>query len=332
MKRMINLTDSPDDIQRFQDERDIREFYEKYGCDGLEYLRLSETDVPIISSDMICGVHMRSFQCWVDLWRGNLEAVKKEFGSLEQADQIYGGHTRQALVEAFRKDLEYARNVKAEYVVFHVSEVKMEESFRYQFGYPDEEVIEAAAELINELLDGQGYSFYFLMENLWWPGLTWTRPEMTEKLIKAVHYEKKGFMLDTGHLLHTNLDLKTQEEGLSYIHQILDRNDSLSRWIKGVHLNQSLTGDAVRHMLSQKVSLAKDYYERWCQVFSYIFQIDLHQPFTAKGINKLIERIQPEYLTFELISRNRKEHEQMLEAQIKSLGICGSDKRHGCGD
>lgn len=329
MKRMINMTNSPDDLTRFQDQQDLKSFCRKYGCDGLEYLRLQETDNQLVSPDMICGIHMRSFNSWVDLWKGNEEALRKEYGNTEQIDQIFGGHTREALIAAFRQDLEYAKAVQAEYVVFHVSEVKIEESFRYQFACTDEEVIAAAAELINELLDGQGYSFYFLMENLWWPGLRFTRPEVTAKLIEAVHYQKKGFMLDTGHLLHTNLDLRTQEEGLDYIHQMLDQHGSTCTWIKGIHLNQSLTGAAVKEMKKQKLTLAEDYYERWCQVFAYLFQIDLHQPFTAEGISGLIERVSPEFLTFELISRNRGEHEAMLKKQMKALG-CMDQKRWGC--
>ena len=62
------------------------------------------------------------------------------------------------------------------------------------------------------LLDGEDYTFDFLMENLWWPGLTMTRPEMTKRLLSQVHYQKKGIMLDTGHLMHMNLELKTQDE------------------------------------------------------------------------------------------------------------------------
>jgi hypothetical protein len=42
-----------------------------------------------------------------------------------------------------------------------------------------------------------------------------------------VHDEKKGLILDTGHLLHTNLDLKNQEEGLRYINRMLDEHKDL---------------------------------------------------------------------------------------------------------
>ena len=89
-------------------------------------------------------------------------------------------------------------------------------------------MVDAAAELINSLLDGKGYQFEFLMENLWWPGLTLTRPEITERLLSQVHYPRKGLMLDTGHLMHTNWELRSQEEAVDYIR---NRWRPMVRWL-----------------------------------------------------------------------------------------------------
>ena len=93
--------------------------------------------------------------------------------------------------------------------------------------HTNREVIDAAASFINELLDGQTYHFWFLMENLWWPGLTFENPEDARALLKQVHYEKKGFMLDTGHYLHTNLDLHDQDAAVACLHQMLDNHKDL---------------------------------------------------------------------------------------------------------
>ena len=49
-------------------------------------------------------------------------------------------------------------------------------------------------------------------------------------------------MLDTGHLIHTNTDIKTQQDAVDYINTVLDKHDELSSYIKGIHLNQSLSG------------------------------------------------------------------------------------------
>lgn len=317
MKKMINITDCDEDIKRYQDTADMQAFCHHFGCDGFEYMPVCNQEESAISDTMICGLHMRSFSNWMDLWTGNEAALLKEFGSFEVVEQVYGGRDKEALIAYFRKDLELAKKINAEYVVFHVTEVKIEESFTYQFDYTDEEVVDAAAELINQLLDGQGYTFDFLMENLWWPGLSFTSPRITRRLIEQIHYPNKGFMLDTGHLLHTNQDLKNQEEGLRYVWQMLTEHGSLCKWIKGVHLQQSVTGAVVKEMRKQQMDWKEDYYERWCQIYEYIFQIDLHQPFTAVGVRALVEWIDPKYLTFELISRSREEHMELLEKQVK---------------
>ena len=130
-------------------------------------------------------------------------------------------------------------------------------------------------------------------------------------------------MLDTGHLLHTNLDIKTQSEGVGYIFQVLDRYHDLCDEIQGIHLQQSLTGDVARLLQKQmddgELVLKKDYWERFSQVYPYVFSLDQHKPFTDDKVMNLIEKIDPKYLTFEFISRNREEHERYLREQWVAL-------------
>ena len=166
---------------------------------------------------------------------------------------------------------------------------------------------------INELLDGQKYDFWFLMENLWWPGLTFLHPEDTRTLLDQVHYKKKGFMLDTGHFLHTNLDLQTQEEGVAYLHAMLDQHRDMISYIKGIHLQQSLTGDYVKQWLQEPHEMPKDPAEQFCWIYEHIFRIDKHEPFTATGVRELVERIDPLYVTYEYITRSREELGKYLE-------------------
>lgn len=319
MKRIINITDCEEDIVRYSGTADMKQFLDGFGCTGFEYMPVNDLTAVSVPKELITGLHMRSFPNWMDLWRGDEAALLAEFDNWETVRQVFGGTDRQALLDYFTRDLELAEKAGAKYVVFHVSEVTIQESFTYRFHYRDEEVVDAAAELINGLLDGKDYHFDFLMENLWWPGFRFTDPAITARLLEQVHYPQKGIMLDTGHLFHTNLDITDQEEGLRYVEEMLDRHGDLCRWIKGVHLQQSVTGALVKEMLQQEVEWAPRYYERWCQVFSYIFKIDTHEPFTAPGVPALIERINPQYLTYELISRSRAEHQQLLTEQVRVM-------------
>ena len=300
-KFQMNFTTSYDDVIRFSSAEDLQEFYRAHGCDGLEVMPLPYSpvdhpevmlppgDCPLIRPDMVTGVHCWCLGDWMD----------KDLGELI-------GH--------YRRDLAYAQQMQVEYVVFHVVQVTDEEGFTYQMKHTNREVIEAAALFINELLDGQGYDFWFLMENLWWPGLTFQDASETRLLLDLVHYGKKGLMLDTGHFLHTDLNLMTQEEGLASLHQMLDAHEDLIPYIRGIHLNQSLTGSYVKDWLKHPKKLPDSPEERFCKIYEHIFQIDRHEPFTVAGTKALVERIAPQYVTYEYITRNREELSKYLKA------------------
>ena len=154
-----------------------------------------------------------------------------------------------------------------------------------------------------------------LLENLWEPGLTMTDPEMTARLLDGVRYANKGIMLDTGHLMHTQPALQNQRQALSYIHTVLDRHGALCKAIRGVHLQQSITGRYMRRIAKNPPELAADYSGRSYQLFEYVFRVDQHKPFTCAGVPELIARIAPEYLTFEFISNDLPQLKRMLHRQ-----------------
>ncbi len=306
MKFQMNFTTSYDDVLRFASAEELHDFYKSHGCDGLELMPLPYStaeapDVylppkkcPLIVPGMVTGIHCCCSGDWMD-------------------------SDRKKLLEGYRKDLDYAARMGAEYVVFHVVQVDDEEGVTYKKKHRDREVIDAAAAFINELLDGQKYSFWFLMENLWWPGLTFLHPEDTRALMEQVRYEKKGFMLDTGHYLHTNLDLQTQDEAVEYLHGMLDKQEDMIPYIKGIHLQQSLTGDYVKQWLSMPHEFPEDPAERFRAVYEHIFRIDRHEPFTAPGVTALVERIDPLYVTYEYITRSREELAEYLDIGNRAL-------------
>ena len=199
--------------------------------------------------------------------------------------------------------------------------MKMTELFTYTFSHTDEEVVDYTAELVNDLLDGKGYEFDFLMENLWWPGLTLTRPEITRRLLDQIHYPKKGIMLDTGHLMHTNLELAAQEEAVDYILDMVRAHSDMIPYMKGIHLNQSLTGQYVKDLLKKRDEMPKTHKERVNACYEHVFQIDGHFPFTTPRVREIIEAVAPDYLTYELITSDREEHEEKLLRQCEALGV-----------
>ena len=191
MKITMNMTDCRWDEERFLDGQDAADYLRKMELDGLELMHCQGGDPSFFPREIICGMHLRNWNDWVDLWQENWEPLREEYGSLKQAEKVYGRLDRNSIIRPLERQLSMAASLGVSYVVFHVCDVKTTELYSYQFLHTDEQVVDAAAELINTLLDGKDYPFEFLMENLWWPGLTMTRPEITERLLAQIHFPRR---------------------------------------------------------------------------------------------------------------------------------------------
>ncbi|MDO4572268.1 MAG: TIM barrel protein [Clostridia bacterium] len=318
MKTVFNLTTCPEDLDRFSDTAALLRHME--GFDGLELLCCDEDLRGVVPPERVIGVHMCYFPYWLDFWRGDTAACLAEFGTRAAMEAYYGGAGPEALLARFSRDLDAARRYGAEYLVFHVSDASIRESFTGRYRHSDETVINAACELLNALFEGLEPGPWLLLENLWQPGFRFTSPRMTERLLSGIRYPRKGVMLDTGHLMHTELSLRSEEEGLSYIHRMLDLHGPLAAHIRGLHLHQSITGDYVKSMRAAPPPEG-DYQARALRMLEHAFRVDLHRPFTCPGVRALIERVAPAYLNFELISAGAGEHRRLLDEQRRALGL-----------
>ena len=316
---MFNLSTDPEDMKRFRTREDLLALME--GFDGVELLCFEPDTTDLIPEEKVIGLHMCYFPYWLDFYRGDREALLREFDSEEECRNYYGGSSPDALLSRFQKDLEFAKQYGAEYVVFHVSDASIEESFTRSYSHTDTAVIDAACGILNELFAKEDGSLVLLVENLWQAGHTFTDPAVSSRLIDGIKYANKGFMLDTGHLLHTNTKLQSQEEGLRFLHETLDRHEGLLGSVRGVHLHQSLTGAYAERMLTSPPSPEIPYAERNLQAFYHAIEIDRHAPFLCEGVRELVERISPEYLTFELFSKNAKDLREKLVLQRGALGF-----------
>ena len=319
MKKIMNFTTSIYDTDRYRDNADLKKFYRRFGFDGLELMRAGDDKKGIVSADDVIGIHVRYFTAWMDLWTGNEKRLLSEYGDYDTVSQMYGGATREAITQFFIDNLNAPPHVIPEYLVFHVSECQLAESMLRQYHYSPIEVIDAAIELIDSISYAIEGSPVLLFENLWYPGLTMLEPNLTSRLLEKTKYTKTGVMLDIGHLLNTNMALRTIDEGMDYIHEVLNMYDDLS-FIKGLHLHQSLSGTYAQDLIRNWTPSGNSYNERRISAIPHIFQIDTHEPFASKRINELIAMIQPEYLVIEQMSADRFEHEQKLEEQLYYLG------------
>ena len=319
MLRLANISNVREDLERFLDARDVRAFLQKTNMDGFELLLHGSGSTAILPRGTVCGVHLDYHPSWIPFWLGDEKRQRDNFGSLEAASLVMGAKSKEEFIANYRRQLDLAETHGALYAVFHVSESSLQETVSYRFHYTDEEVIDAALEVINAIFDGSRRSILFLTENLWWPGFSFSSPLMTARLIQGIQYKNKGIMLDIGHLMHTNLAVASYDDALTYIESMLDRHAELCRHIKGVHLHQTFSGPRVQEMVLKNIRLSGDYSRRLMQIYEEIMQIDAHQPFLHAGIARLINRIAPEYLVYEFITLSRDQHERFLMQQNEFL-------------
>lgn len=317
MLELLSFTNTSCDLGRFNGFSHLSRFLDAHGLAGLELMPYKSEDTGYLPASAVAGLHLGYFTTWVDFWWGDEEAVLREFGTREEAESHFGGWGREALISFFRAQMDMAARLSVKYVVFHVAEVSLAESLSYRFAHTDEEVCAAAAALLAEILRGREYPFEILFENLWWPGLTLLRPDVTARLLDAV--PGAGLMLDTGHLMHMNRHLRTEDEGVEYIHRILDAHPGIEEKIRGMHLQQSLTGAFTEGVIAREHRLEGSYFERLCQAYEFVLGMDEHRPFSTKAVKGLIARVAPEYLTHEFITTDVPQLDEYLKTQKSAM-------------
>lgn len=321
MYELIPLPLSAGILAQYGGAEGLRKELAALGCQGVEAIWAGEPVPEEFPRSLAVGWHLTFFTDWLDLYREDRAMLEEKYGTLEEARRFYGGLGADYVLEVYRADLERARAMGAKYVVFHVSDVSIEEGYTYRWRHSPEEVIDTAAEVVNALFKGMGDGPDLLLENLWWPGLTMTDPALTGRLLDRVDYPKKGLMLDTGHLMNANRDLTTQKEGVDYIHRMLDAHGSLCRYIRGLHFHQSLSGAYVRdHTGAVPSGLPRDSVEQYGVNYRHIQKIDRHQPWTVPEAASIVERLQPDYLTHELAADSPAARREATLRQRRELG------------
>jgi len=286
--------------------------------DGLEVIADPDDLADGIPQELVTGYHMTFYPDWVDFLRHDEKALLNKFHSWKEVEQIYRGTRPEDLMAQFRTDLALGMRLKAPYMVFHVSDVSLEEGYTYQWLHTDMEVLDTAIAFINDLLKGVEPTFEFLVENQWWPGFTFTEPEKTAYLLEHINYPRVGIMLDTGHLMNCNWNIGNQKQGVEYILSMIEKHGELSRRIRGMHFHQSLSGAFCRKNIGLvPEDFPKDYIAAFGVSYGHIQKIDRHRPWTDPACVRIIDRVEPAYLTHELSSGYRR---SQLGAASRQLG------------
>lgn len=350
MKKLLHMLKNPMRLEQYQ-SCGLEDLIDKYDLDGFEIITCGEDDSNIMKQEDIIGYHMSFYSYWIDMWEFNPSRLLKEYGDPKTAVEFYGidytefskifsksnwsnleniknaeTYIRHHIIQNYKDNLIEAKSLGAEYIVFHISNVSIMETFSYQRENTNERIIRASADIINQFMEGEK-EMILLMENLWWDGLDFLSPKDTVLLYNLVKCPNKGFMLDTGHLLNTNLELRTPNEAIDYINDIISSHkpymDIVSA-IKGIHLHQSLTGEYVQKSFNEipkdcnhyeKDIDGIDFYSKFSKIYGHVLQVDTHMPMCFDGTLELIKELDPKYLVLELTKQTKEELIPLLDKQ-----------------
>ena len=314
MKKLLNISDFPNDDENL---RMMEKYQKKYNFDGFEIIKFDLEKDSSKLKDKIIGYHMRFFPMWLDIYLGKYNMIKEKFS--DKMDRFYwcGGDTKEDVITYYKKDLQRAKELGVEYVVFHACYVDDDGSLTYQFPYTDKEVLEGVVSLINDVFKNEDFQFTLLLENLWWAGLKLNSKSEMKFLLNKIEYKNIGFILDTSHMLNTNFNLKNLDEGIDYIIENIDKMEELKKYIYGVHLSWSLSGDYVSKLIEKHRKSQEEREKAKKKIYEYVGQIDYHYPFEDNRIMKVLNKLSLKWLVYEFLYYNDEELEEKVIKQEK---------------
>lgn len=314
MYKLLNMAD----FLSIEDLKEDMEYYmSKYGFDGFELIKFTDSDnTPL--KEYIKGYHMRFFPSWLELYEDKLPALYGELKDKKYVKSLCGGEeSKKELIDYYKKELEIIEKLQAEYVVLHAGNIKVTESLTYEFNYSDKEVLDGVISLVNELFDNKKHKFKLLLENLWWPGLKLISKDEAEYLISRINYKNIGFILDTGHMVNSNYNLKSSKEAVEYIKKNIENLGEYKNYIYGMHLNYSLSGEYVKKSIKENRGKKFDIDKVMGEIYNHINSIDYHDPFEEEGIVEIIKSLPIKYLVYEFIAGTKEELENKIMRQEK---------------
>ncbi|MBQ9697039.1 MAG: TIM barrel protein [Acidaminococcaceae bacterium] len=297
-----------------QTGKSLSEYVKHLGLNGIEHLIYTKEIPNPTFRDESVGAHLAYWPYWLGFWNNNKIRLKRQFKSAKERNNCYfGALNKDEWLSVIQQNLIAAAAVKPEYMVWHVSEADMQEAYTFDFQYSDLEVLEAAADVFNSVSMCIPQHITVLFENLWWPGLRLTEPEKVRFFFDRIQRDNVGIMLDTGHLMNTNPDLRNEAEAADYICRTVDNLGDLAKYIKGVHLSCSLSGEYQK-------SLSHEFrpHTTFAELYKHIVSIDRHQPFRTKAARRILKFIRPQYVTHELIYATLSEMEEKLKIQLSN--------------
>ena len=295
----------------------LRDFTKEFQLDGIEQFIYTMERPGKSYKDLTTGVHLNYWPYWMDFWLKKAKRLKQQFRNVIERNQYFrDALSREEWLSVIRRNIGAALTEAPEYMVWHVAEANNEEIFTWEFNYSDREVLLASADVFNSIADEIPENVTVLFENLWWPGLTLTKPKVVDRFFSKLNKSNVGIMLDTGHLMSTNLELRTEQEALQYIKKVIGNLGSYKDLVQGMHFSCSLSGEYQKATIGKMPSKFT-----MNEILKHIGKIDQHRVFTEAPLKEFIEYMAPKYLVHELFYNTMAELQKFIAQEQKLMQI-----------
>lgn len=306
MKELINYCPVLNYVQEIEDyPGKLVGYCQDNSLDGIEVFLYGDKPIIDLVQAVTVGAHLKFWPSWMDFWRGDEYRLTKLFPNSAKCKEYYlGAENKEQWLDVIRKNIKASLLLEPEYLVWHVAEADFQSIYTCKFAYSSAEVLQATVEVMQELADCIPKNVKILFENLWWPGLRLTEPLLAGKFFEAMARlfpENMGIMLDTGHLMNTNPELKTEGDGISYLLEVGKNLGSLKELVQGFHLSCSLSGEYQKQSLARSMSKQVSCFSSdSLEVLQHITSIDQHKPFKEARLEPLLDFYKPSYVNNEL--------------------------------
>lgn len=322
MKHLTNFSIYKYDIDQFYDVKtELSQLLNDLSLDGLELL-MGGHPIPDLPMNEIASVHLPFWVTWLDVWRGEPGAIDHYFPEVEESRIRYmcGGYTPTEMTETLAGFWNEAADINAAYAVMHACHVELEHAFTRKFSYANSEVLNAFSELLNETakkFPAGEPPITIGIENLWWPGLTFQNADETLDFIDQLKFNNWCFVLDTGHFLNTNHELKDEGESFAFLYERLGKlPQAILDKIDVIHLSYSCTGAYQKQSISQGLTEGfseLSFSEKYILARDHAAKIDRHQPFSKHEIYEIVAMLQPQFLVHEFLGPIEKRKEEIKQ-------------------
>lgn len=310
MKQSVSHYMMPDDTAE-----DIQAIVDSLGLDGIENLIYGETPAAHPVPQLTVGCHLAYWPVWMNFYLGKKEWYEKDFPTPADRKRVFGGETVEDWMQKIRNNIQASLVEKPAYLVWHVADCRNRDIWTREFQYTNREILAKTAELYSQVAKDIPDTVEVLFENIFWPGLYALDPAEVDYFFSLLPGKNVGIMLDTGHLMNTNLDLQTEADGADYVCQVAKNLGTMKSLIRGMHLSCSLSAEY------QKATLGK-VPDKWdaTVIGNHIISIDQHRPFTTDAARRIVDTVEPAYLTHELFGQSYGIPVEKVRTQMRAMG------------